>query len=190
MWVAGVCKLYCHTLQVTPSQLFVLCCGPHDKVMVWLCSTWEWSMDMGTQVQLTWQRSLLKEQFWFCRVWAPGYDCAVHESAWSMDMVSAEEWSDSVADHCSHPNCSSGDQSSGKWYVRRSYAILCVHTCTCTCMYCMEQSYTTLTSWMTICMYNVLLLYIQVHVRTYIRALSSGYSVHRVLKHPGASHRD
>ena len=36
--------------------------------MLWLCTTVGRSMDTVTQVKLTWQRSLLREQFYFCSV--------------------------------------------------------------------------------------------------------------------------
>ena len=59
--------VYCYTTHFYHDSCFGLCCGPH-KTMLWLCSTWKGSMDRGTDVQLTKQRSLLKEQLFFCSV--------------------------------------------------------------------------------------------------------------------------
>jgi len=54
----------------------VLSCTTNDIIAsLWLCSTWEWSMDRVTQVQLTWQWSLLQEKFCFavCTLWPVEY---------------------------------------------------------------------------------------------------------------------
>ena len=56
------CTIICYKLY--HHICFGLCCGPHDKAMLWLCSTWE---VVGTRVQIcNSQKRPLKKHFYFC----------------------------------------------------------------------------------------------------------------------------